>query len=92
MKTITKEQFLNLIRQSFLSKNSAIQSLPQKVRDDIDSIRAHSKYNNVYLLLTHPEGQDQYFLDYVDVDNMKAREMYETELHAQVNRGCIVAV
>jgi hypothetical protein len=92
MKAITKEQYLNLIRQSFLSKNSAIQSLPENIRNDIDSIRKSSKYNNVYLLLTHPEGQDKYFLDYVDVDNIKSREMYETELHAQVNRGCVVAV
>jgi len=88
MKTITKKQF-DILTTHYKSN---LQSLPEHILADIDSMRALSKYNKAYLILTHPEDQDKYFLDYIDINNIKPREMYETELHAKVNRGCVVAL
>ena len=88
METITKTQFDNLIS----SPTSEILRLPEHIQQDIASLRDVTKSGKAHLLLTQPKGQDQCFLEYVEVDMLSPREMYETRLHAQINRGVVIAV
>ena len=88
METITKVQFDNLIS----SPASEILRLPEHIQQSITSLRECTKSGKAYLLLTQPKGQDHCFLEYVEVDMLCPREMYETRLHAQINRGVVIAV
>ena len=88
MEKITKVQFYNLI----MTCDSEIHKLPEHIQQDIESLRDCTKNGKAYLLLTHPEGQDEYFLEYVEVDMLTPREMYETRLRARENRGRLVAI
>jgi hypothetical protein len=88
MKKITKDQFYRLI----MSCNPELHKLPQHIQDDISDLRKVTKNGKAHLLLTHPEGQDNYFLDYVEVDMLCEEEIDETRLHAKENRGRLVAI
>lgn len=88
METITKDQFYNLI----MSCDAELHKLPEHIRNDIESLRGCTKNGKAHLLLTHPKGQDQYFLEYVEVDMLCPEEIKETCIHAKENRGSLVAV
>ena len=88
MEEITKIQFNNLIA----SPDSEILRLPEHIRNDIESLRDCTKNGKAHLLLTHPRGQDKYFLEYVEVDMLCAEEIEETRLHARENRGRFIAI
>tara|TARA_X000000368_G_C22715802_1_gene573050 strand:+ start:201 stop:467 length:267 start_codon:yes stop_codon:yes gene_type:complete len=88
METISKEQFYNLI----MSCDEELFKLPEHIRQDIESLRDCTKNGKAHLLLTHPKGQDEYFLEYVEVDMLCAEEIAETHLHAKENRGRLITV
>ena len=88
METITEIQFNNLIS----SPIAAILDLPEHIQSDIESLRKCTKNGKAHLLLTHPQDQDQYFLEYVEVDMLCPEEIAETQQHAKDNRGRLVAV
>jgi len=88
METITKVQFYNLI----MTCDSEIHRLPEHIRNDIESLRDCTKNGKAYLLLTHPKGQDKYFLEYVEVDELCDEEIKETRLHARENRGRFITI
>ena len=88
METITEIQFNNLIS----SPDSAILTLPEHIQSDIESLRSCTKNGKAHLLLTHPHGQDEYFLEYVEVDMLCPEEIAETTQHAKDNRGRLVAI
>ena len=88
METITEIQFNNLIS----SPTSEILRLPEYIRNDIESLRDCTKNGKAHLLLTHPKGQDKYFLEYVEVDELCDEEIEETRLHARENRGRLITV
>lgn len=88
MEKITEVQFYNLI----MSCDAEIHKLPEHIQQDISSLRDCTKNGKAHLLLTHPEGQDDYFLEYVEVDMLCAEEIEETRLHAGENRGSLVAI
>jgi len=88
METITKDQFYNLI----MSCDAELHKLPKHIQSDIASLRNCTKNGKAHLLLTHPQGQDQYFLDYVEVDMLCPEEIAEAQQHAKENRGRLVAV
>lgn len=88
MEKITEVQFYNLI----MSCDAEIHKLPEHIQQDISSLRDCTKNGKAHLLLTHPEGQDDYFLEYVEVDMLCAEEIEETRLHARENRGSLVAI
>ena len=88
MAPITKVQFYNLI----MSCDSEIHKLPEHIRNDIESLRDCTNNGKAHLLLTHPKGQDRYFLDYVEVDELCAEELEETRRHAKENRGRFIAI
>lgn len=88
METITKGQFYNLI----MTCDSELHKLPEHIRNDIESLRSCTKNGKAHLLLTHPEGQDKYFLEYVEVDMLCDEEIEETRFHAKENRGSFIAV
>ena len=88
METITKTQFDNLIS----SPTSEILRLPKHIQNDIETLRSCTKNGKAHLLLTHPHGQDEYFLEYVEVDMLCPEEIAETDQRAKENRGRLVAV
>lgn len=88
MEKITEVQFYNLI----MSCDAEIHKLPEHIQQDISSLRDCTKNGKAHLLLTHPEGQDDYFLEYVEVDMLCAEEIEETRLHARENRGSLVVI
>ena len=88
MEIITETQFNNLIA----SPDSEILRLPEHIRNDIESLRDCTKNGKAHLLLTHPKGQDKYFLEYVEVDMLCPEEIKETCIHAKENRGTLIAV
>ena len=88
METITKVQFYNLI----MSCDAELHKLPEHIQQDISSLRDCTKNGKAHLLLTHPKGQDEYFLEYVEVDMLCAEELKETRLHAKENRGSLIAI
>ena len=88
METITKIQFFNLI----MSCDPELRKLPEHIQQDISSLRDCTKNGKAHLLLTHPKGQDDYFLEYVEVDMLCDEEIEETRLHARENRGRLIAV
>jgi len=88
METITKVQFYNLI----MSYDAELHKLPEHIQQDISSLRDCTKNGKAHLLLTHPKGQDKYFLEYVEVDMLCTEELEETRLHAKENRGSLIAI
>ena len=88
METISKEQFYNLI----MSCDEELFKLPEHIRQDIESLRDCTKNGKAHLLLTHPKGQDKYFLEYVEVDMLCPEEIVETHQHAKENRGRLITV
>ena len=88
METITKVQFYNLI----MSCDAELHKLPEHIQQDIESLRDCTKNGKAHLLLTHPKGQDKYFLDYVEVDMLCTEEIEETILHAKENRGRLITI
>ena len=88
METITKVQFYNLI----MTCDAEIHNLPEHIQQDISSLRDCTKSGKAHLLLTNPEWQDEYFLEYVEVDELCDEEIEETRLHARENRVCLVAI
>ena len=88
METITKVQFYNLI----MTCDSELRKLPEHIQQDIKALRNCTKSGKAHLLLTHPKGQDEYFLEYVEVDMLCKEEIEETRLHARENRGRFIAV
>jgi hypothetical protein len=90
METITEIQFNNLISSE--DPDSEIQRLPEHIRNDIESLRDCTESGKAHLLLTHPLGQDKYFLEYVAVDELCDEELAETLLRAKEDRGHLVAV
>ena len=88
METITKIQFFNLI----MSCDSELRKLPEHIQQDIEALRDCTKNGKAHLLLTHPRGQDKYFLEYVEVDMICAEEIEETRQHARENRGRFITV
>jgi len=88
METITKVQFYNLI----MTCDSELHKLPDHIRNNIASLRDYTKNGKAHLLLTHPKGQDEYFLDYVEIDELCDEEIEETRLHARENRGRFIAI
>ncbi len=88
MESITKVQFYNLL----MSCDSELLKLPEHIRNDIESLRDCTKNGKAHLLLTHPKGQDKYFLDYVEVDMLCSEEIEETILHAKENRGRLITI
>tara|TARA_B100001094_G_C18126879_1_gene770005 strand:- start:105 stop:371 length:267 start_codon:yes stop_codon:yes gene_type:complete len=88
MESITKIQFYNLI----MTCDSELHKLPEHIRNDIESLRDCTHNGKAHLLLTHPKGQDKYFLDYVEVDMLCAEELAETRLYAAENRGRFIAI
>ena len=88
METITKDQFYNLI----MTCDSELHKLPKHIRNDIESLRNCTKNGKAHLLLTRPKGQDEYFLEYVEVDMLCKEEIEETRMHARENRGRFIAV
>jgi len=88
METITKEQFYNLI----MSCDPELHKLPEHIQSDIKSLRSCTKNGKAHLLLTHPKGQDEYFLEYVEVDMLCEEEIAETKQHAKENSGSLIAV
>jgi len=88
METITREQFYNLI----MSCDAELHKLPEHIRNDIESLRNCTKSGKAHLLLTRPKGQDQYFLELIEVDMLCPEEIEETRLRAKENRGSFVAV
>jgi hypothetical protein len=88
METITKDQFYNLI----MSCDAELHKLPEHIQSDIKSLRKCTKNGKAHLLLTHPHGQDEYFLEYVEVDMLCPEEITETTQYAKDNRGSLVAV
>tara|TARA_B100000900_G_C20236626_1_gene576130 strand:+ start:235 stop:501 length:267 start_codon:yes stop_codon:yes gene_type:complete len=88
METITKDQFYNLI----MTCDSELHKLPEHIRNDIESLRNCTKNGKAHLLLTRPKGQDEYFLEYVEVDMLCKEEIEETRMHARENRGRFIAV
>lgn len=88
METITKIQFYNLI----MTCDSEIHKLPEHIQQDISSVRDCTKSGKAHLLLTHPKGQDEYFLEYIEIDELCAEELKEIRLHARENRGRLVAI
>jgi len=88
MESITKVQFYNLL----MSCDSELLKLPEHIRNAIESLRDCTKNGKAHLLLTHPKGQDKYFLDYVEVDMLCSEEIEETILHAKENRGRLITI
>ena len=88
MEKITKVQFYNLI----MTCDSEIHKLPEHIQQDISALRDVTKNGKAHLLLTQPKGQDDYFLEYVEVDELCDEEIEETRLHARENRGRLVAI
>ena len=88
METITEVQFYNLI----MSCDAELRRLPGRIRSDIASLRDCTKNGKAHLLLTHPRGQDKYFLEYVEVDMLCDEEIEETRVYARENRGRLVAI
>ena len=88
METITKVQFYNLI----MSCDAELHKLPEHIRNDIEALRDCTKNGKAHLLLTHPNGQDEYFLEYVEVDMLCDEEIAETKQYAKENRGRLIAV
>lgn len=88
METITEIQFNNLIA----SPATEIPRLPAHIQSDISSLRDCTQNGKAHLLLTHPKGQDEYFLEFVEVDMLCSDEIAETRRHAKENRGCLIAV
>tara|TARA_Y100001970_G_scaffold82192_2_gene104106 strand:- start:325 stop:591 length:267 start_codon:yes stop_codon:yes gene_type:complete len=88
METISKEQFYNLI----MSCDEELLKLPEHIRQDIEALRDCTKNGKAHLLLTHPKGQDKYFLEYVEVDMLVDEEIEETHLYARENRGRLITV
>ena len=88
METITEVQFYNLI----MTCDPELRKLPEHIQQDISALRDVTKNGKAHLLLTHPEGQDEYFLEYVEVDMLCAEEIEETRLYARENRGRLVAI
>ena len=88
MVKITRSQFYNLI----MSCDAEIHKLPEHVRQNISALRDLTKNGKAHLILTHPKGQDNYFLEYVEVDELSDEEIVETRVHAKENRGAFVAV
>jgi hypothetical protein len=88
MEEITKDQFYNLI----MSCDPELHKLPEHIQSDIESLRSCTKNGKAHLLLTHPLGQDKYFLEYVEVDELCDEELAETLLRAKEDRGHLVAV
>ena len=88
METITEVQFYNLI----MSCDAELHKLPEHIQGDIASLRDCTENGKAHLLLTHPKGQDKYFLEYVEVDMLSDEEIEETRLHARENRGRFIAI
>ena len=88
MEEITRSQFYNLI----MSCDAELHKLPGHIRQNISALRDLTKNGKAHLLLTHPKGQDKYFLDYVEVDELCPEEIKETCVYAKENRGSFVAV
>ena len=87
MEIITKTQFDNLITQK-----TEILDLPKHILDDIKSLRKCTKNGKAHLLLTHPHDQNEYYLEYVEVDELCDEEIAETQLRAKENRGHFIAI
>ena len=75
-----------------MSCDSELHKLPEHIRNDIEALRDCTKNGKAHLLLTHPRGQDKYFLEYVEVDMLCPEEIKETCINAKENRGSLVAV
>lgn len=88
METITKVQFYNLI----MTCDTELRKLPEHIQQDIESLRDCTKNGKAHLLLTHPKGQDKYFLECVEVDELCDEEIAETRQHARENRGRFIAI
>lgn len=88
MDQITEIQFYNLI----MTCDSEIHKLPEHVQENITSIRDLTKNGKAHLLLIHPKGQDKYYIDYVEVDELSDEEIEETRLYARENRGRFIAI
>jgi len=88
METITKDQFYNLI----MTSDSELHKLPKHIQQDIAALKDCTRSGKAHLLLTRPKGQDEYFLEYVEVDMLCEEEIEETRLHARENRGRFIAI
>lgn len=86
METITEIQFNNLIS----SPASAIQSLPDHIQSDISSLRKCTQNGKAHLLLTQYE--DNFYLEYVEVDALCPEEIAEAKQHAKESNGHFITV
>ena len=86
MEEITEIQFNNLVT----SPASEIPRLPEHIQQDISALRDCTKNGKAHLLITQYE--DNFYLEYVEVDMLCPEEIAETKQRAKESNGHFIAV